>query len=157
MRDFQRNKIYKWEWATLPQYDRVRIPYDQAQPIVNYIWKQENLKYPPRIKALSDSATKILAGARYDGKKLNVWLKKSRPTRGFIMLHEIAHLIVMKQTGSQIGIHDEQFLGIYMGLLNRHLCIPMMHLMVSANNHELKYDLSAKPIDKPKKKVEAKA
>jgi hypothetical protein len=146
MRDDQRSKIYDWEWSVIPHWDQTKVPYKDAQEIVNLIWHEEGFKYPPKIMALRPNATATGAQAIREGSKLIIQIKRKWRTRAFILIHEIAHHMLEKSTGADTeAIHGPKFMGIYMKLLRKYLSIPLIHLMVRAHQNGIRYNLRAKP------------
>jgi len=146
MRDDQRSKIYTWEWAVVPHWDTTKVFYKNAQEIVNLIWLEEGFKYPPTITTLRPNATATAAKAVREGNTLTIQIKRKRRTRAFILIHEIAHHMLEKSKWVDTEPdHGPKFVGIYMKLLRKYLNIPLIHLMVRAHQHGVRYNLRAKP------------
>ena len=51
-RDHQRSKVYDWEERFVAPYDTTSISFAQAQGMVNAIWTEMGLRFPPKIECL---------------------------------------------------------------------------------------------------------
>ena len=137
-RDDQRSKVYKWERDFLFKSDE--ISFHDIQSYVNYVWQDMGLKYPPMVQEMPAQATTkggdatrtVVRFPRYGSRKA-------------VVLHELAH----SMTGNIGGMshrHGEKFVGVYMGLLEKYLNIPMPLLWYTAERDGVKYEKYAKPI-----------
>ena len=51
-RDYQRSRVYEWEQRVIAPHDGSAIPVAAAQAMVNAIWSETGLSYPPQVEAL---------------------------------------------------------------------------------------------------------
>ena len=140
MRDPQRSRVYAWEDAVVAPRDPSAIPYEQAQMLVDGVWLAEQLLYPPRVAPLSGQARRTWA----TGSRTTIRLPQDRPTPTYVILHEVAHALSSTVDGDS-DAHGPDYVGLYMGLLDRRLRIPMPLLMFTAGQQGVAFNLAAKP------------
>ena len=138
-RDFQKNKVYRWEDTVVgPRSDRV-IRFDEAQTFVDGVWLSMGLIGPPRCM-LFDREQKcyIATGSRME-------LRLQIHTKAWVVLHEIAHALGMHKTdGGYVNPddgHGPKFVGHYIKLLDRVLGIPLALTMYTLEQHGVKFKL----------------
>lgn len=85
-----------------------------AQGVVDAIWSDMGLRYPPAVARLSRRATRTIACAN----RLSIWL--ADPTPSWCVLHELAHAMTSEADGRSDG-HGARFMGVYVRLLTRYL------------------------------------
>lgn len=135
-RDHQRSKVYAWERAIIAPRDTTPVvPFERAQLLIDGVWLMEGLFYPPRVVPLNPQATTKWA----TGCRLEISLRQHEPTPTWVILHEIAHALV------QDDAHGPDYVGLYMGLLDRHLKIPQPMLMWTAAQAGVQFNLGVKP------------
>lgn len=142
-RDYQKSKLYAWENLIISPKDHNIIPYDQLQNIVDYIWNQESLRYPPRVIPLPKQATSKWACANR--------LKIEAPEKGlpsWVLIHELCHCltITFENDHPNGGAHGPIFVGIYMKLIEKYVKIPLSLLMYTAKENDVDFDISAIPL-----------
>jgi hypothetical protein len=140
MRDLQRSRVYAWEEAVASPRDRSAIPFERAQMLVDGVWLAEQLLYPPRVEPMPRQARRTWA----TGCRTTIRLPQDRPTPTYVILHEVAHALSSTVDGDA-DAHDPDFVGLYMGLLDRRLRIPTPLLMFTAKQHAVAFNLAAKP------------
>ncbi len=140
MRDLQRSRVYAWEDAVVAPRDRSAISFEKAQMLVTGVWLAEQLLYPPRVEPMPRQARRTWA----TGSRTTIRLPQDRPTPTYVILHEIAHALNSTIDGDT-DAHGPDFFGLYMGLLDRRLRIPMPLLMFTAQQHGVTFNLAAKP------------
>ena len=140
MRDLQRSRVYAWEDAVVAPRDRSAIPFEQAQMLVTGVWLAEQLLYPPRVEPMPRQARRTWA----TGSRTTIRLPQDRPTPTYVILHEVAHALSSTVDGDT-DAHGPDFVGLYMGLLDRRLSIPTPLLMFTAAQHGVTFNLAAKP------------
>ena len=113
-RDAQRQRVYDWEDRVIAPRDPSRITFSAAQGIVNAIWADAGLRYPPKVALLPVSARCRLA----DADRLTIRLPASTPS--WCLFHELAHALTTDHDGLSDG-HGAAFMGIYVDLLARYL------------------------------------
>ena len=124
-RDHQRSRVYRWEDRVVVPHDRTQVPLATAQAMVDAIWAEMGLLYPPRVEPLPVATRKRLA----DADRLAIRLPSSVPS--WCLLHEIAHAMTSDHDGRSDG-HGAMFMGIYVQLLCRYMRLDEAHLRVSA-------------------------
>ncbi|WP_227322718.1 hypothetical protein [Acidisoma silvae] len=98
---------------------------DQAQGMVDAIWADIGLRYPPKIAALPAQAKTLIGRAD----RLTIELAPRVPS--WCLLHELAHSITSTVEGESDG-HGAQFLAAYVFLLARYLRLDQHKLRASA-------------------------
>jgi hypothetical protein len=138
-RDSQRGKVYEWEERFVAPRDGSRISYQQAQGMVDAIWAEMGLLYPPKVEPLPRQARSILA----DANRLSIRLPDVSPS--WWLLHELAHAMTSTQDG-QSDRHGRIFVGVYAQLLTRYLRLPSDALLQSLNGAGIEFDARAQPL-----------
>jgi hypothetical protein len=108
--------------------------------LVDGVWLAEQLLYPPRVEPLPRQARRTWA----TGSRTTIRLPQDRPTPTYVILHEVAHALSSTVDGDS-DAHGPDYVGLYMGLLDRRLRIPMPLLLFTAAQHGLAFNLAAKP------------
>ena len=62
-RDHQRSKVYAWEERFVAPCDPSSIGFAQAQGMVNAIWAEMGLRFPPNVEPLPRQARSTVADA----------------------------------------------------------------------------------------------
>lgn len=98
-RDYQRCRVYQWEQRIVAPRDATTIPLASAQAMVNAIWSDMGLSYPPRVESLPTRFSARLA----DANRLTIRLAPLVPS--WCLLHEIAHAMTTNYdgTGTDMG------------------------------------------------------
>jgi hypothetical protein len=104
--------------------DPTVVPFVAAQAMVDAIWADMELRYPPAVERLSPHATATLASAN----RLSIFLPERTPS--WCLLHEIAHAMTSTQDGRSDG-HGPAFMGVYLRLLVRYLRLDEADLLRS--------------------------
>lgn len=138
-RDHQRSRVYAWEDAFVAPRDPTLIPYARAQGMVDAIWAELGLRYPPLVEPLPRQSRRKVA----DSTRLEIRLPEQ--VSPWILLHEIAHSLTSTNDGSSDG-HGPRFMGIYLGLLERYLRMNIAASAASALKAGIIVDLGAKPV-----------
>jgi len=63
IRDYQRSACYAWEDRHIHPNDTGTVPFDQAQAIVDYVWRTAGLAHPPKMRPLALTARTLHATA----------------------------------------------------------------------------------------------
>jgi hypothetical protein len=113
LRDHQRSRVYAWEERQVVPHDRSRIAIADAQAMVDALWSEMGLLYPPRVEPLPAFIRRRLAEAD----RLVIRLPALTPS--WCLLHELAHALTSDQDGRSDG-HGPHFMGIYIQLLSRY-------------------------------------
>jgi hypothetical protein len=104
--------------------DTTIVELQAAQAMVNAIWTDMELRYPPAVQRLPRHATATLASAD----RLSIRLSSRTPS--WCLLHEIAHAMTTTQDGRS-DAHGALFLGMYVRLLVRYLRLDEADLLAS--------------------------
>jgi hypothetical protein len=123
-RDAQRAKVYAWEDREIAPRDRSMLPFSAAQGLVNAIWSELGLRYPPEVKPMPRQARTRLA----DANRLTLRLPEQTPS--WCVLHELAHALTSSMDGKSDG-HGPMFVGIYVQLLHRYMRLDEAWLLQS--------------------------
>ncbi len=107
--------------------------------MVDAIWTDMELRYPPAVEPLPTQATNIVASAN----RLSIFLRERTPS--WCVLHEIAHSMTSTAQGFSDG-HGEIFMGVYIRLLVRYLRFDQAELTQSLDNDKIAYRIEARPV-----------
>lgn len=138
-RDRQRAKVYAWEERFVAPCDPSSIMFTQAQGMVDAIWSDMGLRFPPKVEALPRQARSTLA----DADRLTIRLADACPS--WWVLHELGHAMTSTHDGRSDG-HGPKFVGIYAQLLMRYLRVPADALITSLHVAGIEFDMQAKPV-----------
>jgi hypothetical protein len=137
--DCQRGKVYAWEERFVAPYDPSTIVLAQAQGMVDAIWTEMGLCFPPKVEPLPRQARSTLA----DANRLTIRLADT--SRSWWLLHELAHSLTSSHDGRSDG-HGAKFMGLYVQLLTRYLRLPMDALLTSVHAAGIDIDPQAVPV-----------
>lgn len=138
-RDRQRARVYAWEDRVIAPRDPSLIPFSAAQGMVDAIWAELGLSWPPRVEALPAQATTRMA----DATRLTLRLPARTPS--WCLLHELAHALTTTHDGASDG-HGARFVGVYAGLLARYLRLERDWLLASLSEAGVAVCATARPI-----------
>jgi hypothetical protein len=137
--DRQRGKVYAWEERFVAPHDPSTIVIAQAQGMVDVIWIEMGLSFPPKVEPLPRQARSTLA----DANRITIRLPDTCPS--WWLLHELAHSMTSSHDGRSDG-HRAKFMGLYAQLLTRYLRIRMDALLASVHAAGIDIDLRAVPV-----------
>jgi hypothetical protein len=138
-RDAQRNRVYAWENRVIAPRDPSFVSFPDVQGMVNAIWSEMGLRYPPKVEPLPKQATVTVATAA------RLSIRVSERTPAWCILHEIAHAMTTTAEGRSDG-HGGEFMGIYLQLLVRYLRFDPAELSRSARNDGIEVTERAQPV-----------
>lgn len=138
-RDAQRSRVYAWEDAEVAPRDPGKVAFAAAQGMVDAIWAEQGLRYPPRAETLPPQARRCLG----DATRLAIRLPPAFSS--WVLLHEIAHAMSSTHDGGSDG-HGALFMGLYAKLLTRYLRLPEAELLASLRAAGIAVDPGAKPL-----------
>ena len=138
-RDRQRARVYAWEDAEIAPHGQALIPFEAAQGMVNAIWAELGLRWPPKVEALPKQARRLL------GSGSRLVLKLPDPLPAYLLLHEVAHALSSTVDDEGDG-HGPRFVGLYLQLLTRYLRLPEETLLLSLAAHGVAVDRAATPV-----------
>jgi hypothetical protein len=107
--------------------------------MVDAIWSDMGLRYPPAIGRLSPQATATIARAD----RLSILLADQTPS--WCVLHELAHAMTSHADGRSDG-HGPVFIGVYVRLIERYLRIDPQMLIDSLRNAGIDIARNAQPV-----------
>jgi len=137
-RDYQRSRVYAWEQAEVAPYGRSLVPFAAAQGMVDAIWAESGLRYPPKVEKLPRQSRRVLAHAT----RLVLRLPDALPC--WCLLHELAHAMAATHEGES-DLHGPRFMGLYLRLLLRYLRLPEAALLASLRAAGIDVDPDAAP------------
>ena len=138
-RDSQRGRVYAWENRVIAPRDATLVAFGRAQAMVDAIWVEMGLKYPPRVEPLPRQSTTTLASAT----RLSIFMSDAIPS--WCLLHELAHAMTSTAEGDSDG-HGPIFMGNYLRLISRYLRIGQDELLRSAAGEGIEITPDANPI-----------
>ena len=138
-RDCQRNRVYTWEEQVIAPRDPSLIELGQAQGMIDAIWAETGLRFPPKVERLPRQARSTVA----DASRLSIRLTGSSPS--WCLLHELAHAMSSTHDGHSDG-HGPTFMGLYAQLVIRYLRVPADRLSQSLHAAGIEADMQAKPV-----------
>ncbi len=113
-RDRQRSRVYAWEDRVVAPHDPSTVAYALAQGMVDAIWSEMGLRYPPLVEPMPTQARCRIA----DANRLRIRVPARVPS--WCLLHELAHAMTTTAEGESDG-HGAAFVGVYVQLLSRYL------------------------------------
>jgi hypothetical protein len=137
-RDGQKSRLYSWEEEVIAPHGGAVIGIGAAQGVIDHIWAEVGLQYPPKVQKFQDNVTTKWA----TGNRFNIQMHSTIPT--WVLLHELAHSMTSTHEGSEHG-HNENYVGMYMLLCEKFLKIDYLYLQHTATMRGIKFNLSAKP------------
>ena len=138
-RDRQRSKVYAWEERFVVPHDANLIAFADAQGMVDAIWADMGLRFPPKVERLPHQAHRTLA----DASRLSIRLAHRSPS--WCLLHELAHAMSSTHDEGSDG-HGPKFMGLYAQLLVRYLRLSADALSTSLAAAGIEVDAQAKPV-----------
>jgi hypothetical protein len=107
--------------------------------MVDAIWLEMGLKYPPRVEPLPRQSSATLASAT----RLSIFMSEAIPS--WCLLHELAHAMTSTVEGDS-DRHGPIFMGVYLKLISRYLRIGQDELFSSAAGEGIEITPDANPI-----------
>jgi hypothetical protein len=139
VRDHQRGRVYAWEERFVASRDSSSIAFAQAQGVVDAIWADMGLRFPPKVVRLPRQARATVADAT------RLLIRLSDTTSSWCLLHELAHAMSSTHEGGSDG-HGPSFMGLYAQLLIRYLRVPPGALGRSLHEADIEVDMLARPV-----------
>jgi hypothetical protein len=139
LRDCQRGRVYAWENRIIAPRDRSLVPFASAQGMVDAIWAELGLRFPPKVEPLPRQARTTLA----DASRLRIRLAEGVPS--WCILHELAHAMTTTHDGASDG-HGSLFMGVYVRMLAHYMRIPGPVLIHSLAEAGIAIDPEAMPV-----------
>jgi hypothetical protein len=139
LRDHQRGRVYAWEERFVAPRDPSSVAFAQAQGIVDAIWADMGLRFPPEVMRLPRQARATVADAT------RLLIRLSDTTSSWCLLHELAHTMSSTHEGESDG-HGPRFMGLYAQLLICYLRVPPDALVRSLDDAEIEVAMHARPV-----------
>ena len=119
--------------------DPTTLPFTAARAMVDAIWLDMGLRYPPAVVPLPRQASKTIGRAD----RLSVVLAEETPS--WCLLHELAHAMTSHADGRSDG-HGPVFTGVYVRLLERYLRLDPQFLNDSLREAGIEFVRDARPV-----------
>jgi hypothetical protein len=139
VRDHQRSRVYAWEESFVACRDSSSVAFAQAQGVVDAIWADMALRYPPKVIRLPSQARTTVADAT------RLLIRLADTTASWCLLHELAHAMSTTHEGESDG-HGLKFMGLYAQMLIRYLRVPPDVLGKSLHDANIEVDMDARPV-----------
>ncbi len=130
-------RVYAWEDRVVAPLDQSRVPFAQMQALVDYVWAEAGLRWPPRVRRKRPSGRVMATGSR-------LAIEAPAKLASWVLLHEIAHAMTADHDGAGDG-HGPVFMGVYLGLLVRHARLDRAHLTTTLAQAGIPWDPDARP------------
>ena len=133
MRDFQRSKVYKWEWEvlrSLPQ-NWMLVTVGECQVLVEKIWLREE-QHLHDVPIVTDGRGRTSAGSKRGEIAIPRKMRQS-----VVVCHEVAHEMLPYGVG-----HTEDFVSTFITVLNNNLGISKDALIETAMDFKVKMNHS---------------
>jgi hypothetical protein len=137
--DAQRSKVYAWERRFVAPRDQSSIPRSIMQPMVDAIWGELGLRWPPKVEAMPKNARRIFA----TGSRLRLRMPEKSPS--WLLLHELGHALTCTHEDHS-DQHGPIFVGVYVMLLERYMRMDRDTLISSLALARISIDTAAKPV-----------
>jgi hypothetical protein len=138
-RDCQRGRVYAWENRVVAPRDTTVIPFASVQGMVEAIWAEMGLRFPPKVEPLPRQARTILA----DASRLRIRLPERVPS--WCILHELAHAMSTTHDDQSDG-HGPIFMGLYVRMLERYMRFQPEELRCSLAEAGIAVHVPAAPV-----------
>jgi hypothetical protein len=138
-RDSQRARLYAWEEAFVAPRDPTRLGFSAAQGMVDAIWSDLRLRFPPKVRPLPRQARTTKA----DADRLTLRLPETFPS--WHLLHELAHALSTTHDGESEG-HGPVFVGLYVQLLASYLRLDRAEMLASLAVARISIESEAAPV-----------
>jgi hypothetical protein len=119
--------------------DPTVLSFPEAQAVVDAIWSDMGLRYPPAVAPLSRQARLTIARAD----RLSILLADRTPS--WCVLHELAHAMTSHADGRSDG-HGALFMGVYFQLIVRYLRLNPQMLINSLRDAKVEAIPDARPV-----------
>ncbi len=119
--------------------DPTRVPFKAVQGMVDAIWADMGLKYPPRVDRLPAQAVSAIGFAT------RLQLRFHEETPSWCILHELAHAMSCTHDGGS-DWHGPVFMGLYARMLVRYLRFDLATLRDSLAEAGIAVDFDARPV-----------
>jgi hypothetical protein len=136
--DAAARKLYAWEDAVVAPRDRSRVPFARLQSLVDHVWAEEGLRWPPRIRPLPRQARGTVARATRTA------IEAPPELPSWVLLHEVAHALSSDVDGDHAG-HGPDFVGLYLRLLVRHARLDRAVLEATLAEAGIPWTANARP------------
>ena len=139
LRDRQRQRVYASEERIVTPCDPTTLPFPATWAMVDAIWSDMGLRYPPEVVPLPCQAARTVGRAD----RLLVALAEKTPS--WCLLHELAHAMIIRADGRTDG-HGPIFMGIYVWLLERYLRLDVQFLSASLREAGIEFVRDMLPV-----------
>jgi hypothetical protein len=134
--DRQKQLVYDWENGVVSPLDKTKVNFDNIKTLVDYVWQNEGLEYPPLVEKLPPQTKRICGDAT------RTKIRFGDTTYTWIILHELAH--AMSATHDcKSNLHGALFMGLYLRLLLNYLCVGLIDSAIASG---IVITVDAKPV-----------
>ena len=138
-RDRQRSRVYNWEATVVYQYSGDTIAFHNISNMVNYVWENEGLLYPPRVTQFQPNVKSKGADATRQE------LRFHGQSNGRQVLHELAHAMT-DDVEYYVEGHGPEFVGMVMHLYSKYLGIDLLMLEHTATQMGVLFNRGQRPV-----------
>ena len=133
MRDYQRQRVYRWEDAVVRPRCPTIVPFAKGQQYVDGVWLANGWTRPPQVVPMPRRKRTAVAMANHG----EIYLP--RQVAGWIILHELAHALTDDK-------HGPNFVGMYIDLLERVENFSRLETMFTLMRAGIDVNLGVKPL-----------
>lgn len=132
VRDAQKSGLYRWERKMIAPHDKSLVNPTHLQVIVDHVWAEVGLQYPPKVKVLPKQNKSCWA----DATRTEIRVQSAGiPT--WVLLHELAHSMTSDSEGHSHR-HGPVFLATYIKLVCKYIPgINRLVLLASLKDYNL--------------------
>lgn len=141
MADYQRQRVYNWEANFVAPRDSSRVRCEDAQNLVNYIWAEFGLKYPPIVSPIAKNCK------RWAGQANRTMIELQPIVSTKTIIHECAHSMTMDLDDNSCG-HGPTFVGMYAKILDWARIISIPEILYTCQKAGVDINIMAQPVFK---------
>jgi hypothetical protein len=134
MKDYQRQRLYRWEDAHVRPNCPAMVAFANGQQYVDGVWLANGWTRPPRVVPMPRRKKSAVAMANHG----EIYLP--RQIAGWIILHELAHALTDDK-------HGPNFVGMYIDLLERVEKLSRLVTMFTLKQARVDFNLGVQPLD----------
>lgn len=139
IRDRQRSRVYKWEEMVVYQYSGPDIAFHNIKKMVDYVWEDMGLLYPPKVTQFQPNVKSKGADATREE------LRFHGQSNARQVLHEMAHAMTDDVEYYYEG-HGPEFVGMVMQLYSKYLGIDLLLLEHTATQMGVMFNRGQRPV-----------
>jgi hypothetical protein len=133
MKDYQRNRVYRWEDKIVSPRCHTIVPFAASQQYINGVWLANGWTRPPQAVPMPKQVRNTVASATHGEIRLR------DVCAGWIILHELAHALTDDR-------HGPNFVGMYIDLLERVEKLSRLVTMYTLKESKIDFNLGVQPL-----------